>query len=156
MNRSSLSRLVPMLLVSGGLVVAAVSPALAGADHVRVAGPLVRYSDSVPAGANARVDAVYDAAGQSVISLHVWGMLPNHTYAGHALGLGHSDRPGAVMYPYYHLAAGLTDDDIAAIRDLYGSKSTTAAMPPAQPPAATSRTSRTRRSLRSIRRTRIR
>src|SRR5207253_7407999 len=50
--------------------------------------------------------------------------------AGHALGLGHSDRPGAVMYPYYHLVSGLTDDDIAGIRDLYGSKSN----PPAQPP----------------------
>ena len=41
--------------------------------------------------------------------------------AGHALGLGHSDRPGAVMYPYYKLSTGLTDDDIAGIRALYGS-----------------------------------
>jgi hypothetical protein len=41
--------------------------------------------------------------------------------AGHALGLGHSDRPGAVMYPYYKQATGLTDDDIAGIRALYGS-----------------------------------
>jgi hypothetical protein len=40
--------------------------------------------------------------------------------AGHALGLGHSDRPGAVMYPYYRLTATLTDDDIAGIRALYG------------------------------------
>ena len=41
--------------------------------------------------------------------------------AGHALGLGHSDRPGSVMYPYYRLSTGLTDDDIAGIRALYGS-----------------------------------
>ena len=41
--------------------------------------------------------------------------------AGHALGLGHSDRPGSVMYPYYKLSTGLTDDDIAGIRALYGS-----------------------------------
>jgi hypothetical protein len=50
--------------------------------------------------------------------------------AGHALGLGHSDRPGAVMYPYYKLSTGLTDDDIAGIRALYGSN----APPPAAPP----------------------
>ena len=38
---------------------------------------------------------------------------------GHALGLGHSDVPGAVMYPYYHRATGLAADDVAAIRSLY-------------------------------------
>ncbi len=55
---------------------------------------------------------------------------------GHALGLGHSDRPGAVMYPYYRFAAGLTDDDIAGIRTLYGSRDTTApAEPPVEPPS---------------------
>jgi hypothetical protein len=51
--------------------------------------------------------------------------------AGHALGLGHSDQPGAVMYPYYHQAYGLTSDDIAGIRDLYGAKET--APPPSSP-----------------------
>jgi hypothetical protein len=55
---------------------------------------------------------------------------------GHALGLGHSDRPGAVMYPYYHQAYGLTSDDIAGIRDLYGAKETAATPPsPEGPPA---------------------
>ena len=29
--------------------------------------------------------------------------------------------PDAVMYPYYKLSTGLTDDDIAGIRALYGS-----------------------------------
>ena len=64
--------------------------------------------------------------------------------AGHALGLGHSDRPGTVMYPYYKLATGLTDDDIAGIRALYGSNvpSTPPAPPtptptPAPPPVPT-------------------
>ena len=46
--------------------------------------------------------------------------------AGHALGLGHSDRPGSVMYPYYRQAAGLTADDIAGIRALYGGRETAA------------------------------
>ena len=40
---------------------------------------------------------------------------------GHALGLGHSDQPGDVMYPYYRFAAGLAPGDIAAIQAVYGS-----------------------------------
>ena len=40
--------------------------------------------------------------------------------AGHALGLAHSDKPGAVMYPFYKLSTGLSADDIAGIQDLYG------------------------------------
>lgn len=38
---------------------------------------------------------------------------------GHSLGLGHSDQPGAVMYPYYRQLEALQDDDIAAIQRLY-------------------------------------
>lgn len=56
--------------------------------------------------------------------------------AGHALGLGHTDLPGAVMYPYYHMASGLTDDDIAGIRSLYGNNAA-APVPPAPTPAPT-------------------
>ncbi len=54
--------------------------------------------------------------------------------AGHALGLGHSDRPGAVMYPYYKLSTGLTDDDIAGIQALYGSNVAPTPAPPAPTP----------------------
>jgi hypothetical protein len=45
--------------------------------------------------------------------------------AGHALGLGHSDKPGAVMYPYYRLSAYLADDDIAGIRAIYAAPAAT-------------------------------
>jgi len=59
--------------------------------------------------------------------------------AGHALGLGHSDQPSAVMYPYYHLASGLTADDIAGIQALYGppgtGTGTTSNPPPSNPPS---------------------
>jgi len=40
--------------------------------------------------------------------------------AGHALGLAHSDKPSAVMYPFYRMTSGLSADDIAGIQDLYG------------------------------------
>ncbi len=53
--------------------------------------------------------------------------------AGHALGLGHSDRPGSVMYPYYKLSTGLTDDDIAGVRALYGSNVPPPPVPPPPP-----------------------
>jgi hypothetical protein len=66
--------------------------------------------------------------------------------AGHALGLGHSDRPGSVMYPYYRFAGGLTADDIAGARSLYGASDgeapsqpttpTEPANPPAPPPTS--------------------
>jgi hypothetical protein len=55
--------------------------------------------------------------------------------AGHALGLGHSDVPGAVMYPYYRISAGLTADDIAAVQLLYGTAGTGATSP--APPKGT-------------------
>ena len=58
---------------------------------------------------------------------------------GHALGLGHSDLPGAVMYPYYRRAQALTEEDIRAIRQLYAARTQPPAappQPPSQPPAA--------------------
>ena len=46
--------------------------------------------------------------------------------AGHALGLGHTDDPTAVMYPYYRFGAVLSPSDIAGIQSLYGSPNTAA------------------------------
>jgi hypothetical protein len=72
--------------------------------------------------------------------------------AGHALGLGHSDNPGAVMYPYYRLSTGLAADDIAGIQALYGAIDTTPpssggtsppSLPPPQTPASPAPTSPT-------------
>ncbi|XP_030634381.1 collagenase 3-like [Chanos chanos] len=41
---------------------------------------------------------------------------------GHALGMGHSSDPGALMYPVYEYAQGfpLSEDDIKGIQSLYG------------------------------------
>ena len=54
---------------------------------------------------------------------------------GHALGLGHSDNPSDVMYPYYKVVTGLTADDIAAVQTLYAAQ--TGSVPPAPTPAPT-------------------
>lgn len=52
---------------------------------------------------------------------------------GHALGLGHSDRPGDVMYPYYSQVTGLTADDIAAAQSLYAAQDSSPANPSTPP-----------------------
>ena len=50
--------------------------------------------------------------------------------AGHALGLGHSDQPGSVMYPYYRINAQLANDDIAGIRAIYAASNAGPTPPP--------------------------
>jgi hypothetical protein len=57
--------------------------------------------------------------------------------AGHALGLGHTDRPGTVMYPYYKLTTGLTSDDIAGVRALYGTRDAVGTPAPTPTPVPT-------------------
>lgn len=44
---------------------------------------------------------------------------------GHALGLGHSDNPDDVMYPYYSMHSGLSQGDISAILQLYAAQNGT-------------------------------
>ena len=59
---------------------------------------------------------------------------------GHSLGLGHSDLPGAVMYPFYRRAETLTPEDVRAILGLYAPPDPggTLPTPPPEPPQAES------------------
>lgn len=52
---------------------------------------------------------------------------------GHALGLGHSDVPNAVMYAYYRRASELTPEDIGAIQQMYAEGTDVAAPAPPKP-----------------------
>ncbi len=49
---------------------------------------------------------------------------------GHALGLGHTDNPADVMYPYYRFGVGLSTNDIAGVQSLYGAPAGAVVTPP--------------------------
>ena len=90
MRTAHASRVLAIAAVTTGAVLFAASPSIAGADRVRGEEPLTPYSapagkpELVPDGAKARVQAVYNAAGDSIVTLHVKGLLPHRTYGAHA------------------------------------------------------------------------
>jgi superoxide dismutase, Cu-Zn family len=84
MRRAALTRHLPVAVGTSAVALFAASPALAGAEEVRAEGPLTVYSPGIPAGATARVEAVYDSAGDTVVTLHVRGLHPRTEYGAHA------------------------------------------------------------------------
>lgn len=84
MFRSTLRRSALAACGVAGLTLFAAAPALASAEHAHASGELIRYSDAIPVGAQARVDAVYNAHGDSIVVLHVTGLMPNTGYGAHA------------------------------------------------------------------------
>jgi len=71
--------LLPGLLATAAVALFAASPALAGSDRVWAAGPLTAY-DPALAGATARLDVEYDAAGDTHLRLAVEGLAPSTLY----------------------------------------------------------------------------
>ena len=105
--RTSASRPLAIATLTAGVVLFAASPSLAGADTVRGEQPLVPYPSTangkpelVPDGASARVQAVYNAAGDTIVTLHVRGLLPNRPYGAHA-HVGSCGLAGADAGPHY-------------------------------------------------------
>lgn len=84
MRRTRLSRYLPHLAVATAISVFAASPAIAGADRAVAEGELVRYGDRLPEGASAKVQAVANSAGDTIVTLRVWGLRPNTEYGAHA------------------------------------------------------------------------
>lgn len=76
------------------------SPAIASADRIRAEGELTRYTSAVPEDARARVQAVYTASGDSIVTLHVWGMAPNTAYGAHA-HVNQCGSTGAAAGPHF-------------------------------------------------------
>ena len=87
MRTTHASRPLAIAAVTTGVVLFAASPSIAGADSVRSEEqmiPMAPVSDLLPQDASARVHAVYNAAGDTFVTLHVRGMKPGHTYGAHA------------------------------------------------------------------------
>ena len=100
MRRDDVTRRLPAAVGAAAVALFVASPALAGAEQVRVAGPMTVYSAAVPAGATAQVEAVYDSSGDTVVTLHVHGLTPRSAYGAHA----HVDAcglDGAAAAPHF-------------------------------------------------------
>jgi superoxide dismutase, Cu-Zn family len=76
-------RQLPFVAAAGALALFVASPAIAGSDHVRAEGTLVRWSDAVPEDAEAVVTATYDPSGRTTVLLRVEGLLPDTEYGAH-------------------------------------------------------------------------
>jgi superoxide dismutase, Cu-Zn family len=85
------------------LAVFAASPALAGEDRLVSAGDLIRFNDRIPAGATASVEVVYDATGDTRVTLRAWGLEPRTEYGVHLHAAPCGVSRGASGPSYQHI-----------------------------------------------------
>ena len=109
-------------LTLASLAVAAVAgpgSALGSAATVRadgtfgVDGHAFTYNPAVPVGARARVMAVYTGSGQTVVTLHVWGLQPDRHYGAHAHQNACGPLPTDAGAHFQHIVGGATDPAFA-------------------------------------------
>ncbi len=83
-----MSRTIPALSAlacSTALVLFPSAAAAAPPPVVHVSGPLISYdANRVPFGATATVTAVSTGSGRTIVTLHVFGLLPDTDYGAHA------------------------------------------------------------------------
>jgi len=90
------------------------------ADHVRAQGVFgettgaFTYSQAyVPSGSAARVQAVPTASGKTVVTLHVWGLVPNREYGAHAHKFACGADPLTAGGHFQYIQGGATDPAFA-------------------------------------------
>lgn len=110
MRSRTITRYLPHVGIAAAGALFAASPALAGVDRVRSTGELVRYGDLLPAGASAQVEAVYDAVGDTTVTLTVRGLEPLTEYGAHAHVAPCGTRPGAAG-PHFQNVPNPTPDE---------------------------------------------
>jgi hypothetical protein len=76
----------------------------------------------------------YDEAWSVSGSLQIYPVMLHEM--GHALGLGHSDSPSDVMYPYYQGTQHLASGDVQALRTLYAAPTQKVTPAPTPTPTA--------------------
>jgi hypothetical protein len=89
--------------------------------------PAPSNSEPVAGDMHLNADESWSVGGTASGTVDIYSVALHET--GHALGLGHSDDPTAVMYPYYRLQTVLSADDIAGIQALYGANGTSGTPP---------------------------
>ena len=92
--------------------VGALSAGAAGATRVDARGELIRYDGTIPAGATARVHAVYPPSGKTIVTLVVDGMPAGRTFGAHVhkSACGATD-PAASGGHYQHIPGTVSIDE---------------------------------------------
>jgi Cu-Zn family superoxide dismutase len=103
-----------------GLAIASAPTAQAAASQIRAGGAFGETAGAysynaafVPVGSSARVQAISTASGKTIVTLHVWGLVPNREYGAHAHKLACGSDPAAASGHFQYLVGGASDPAFA-------------------------------------------